>query len=275
LNPSFEIHTSIIDTSVASLFIEIGQHGMSYIIINDASECIALATYHFSSGGNTEAVAAFLKEIASSRTFLQEHYKKIHIIYAYPYAILVPHEYMRHELKKDMLELMYGDAHDADIKTDYLYKHHLYNVYSVPKQVETAVGYLFSADSSIHLYSLLPDVLKEEGNHLYCIFYQSHFIVMLLKENKLQLIQTFDYKTTEDVAYYLLHLCESFDVKATEIAVHLNGMIDASSSLYQEISKYFLNLTFGSLPKSFTYPESINEYPPHFFSHLFAVASCV
>lgn len=275
MNPSFEIRTTISDTSDASLFIEIGLYGISYLAIKGNSECVALASYHFPAGSDADAAAAYLKEIVSAQLPLQEPFRKITIIYAYPYAVLVPHQYMKHELKKDMLEMMYGDANDTDIKTDYMYRHYLYNVYSVPRQVESAVGYLFSADNSTHLYSLLPDVLKEDGNHMYCIFNSSNFTVMLMKDSKLQLIQTFDFKTPEDVAYYLLHLCESFEVKADDVTLHLNGMIDVSSGLYKEISKYFQQLKFGTLPDGFTYPEAIKEYPEHYFSHLFAIASCV
>ena len=98
---------------------------------------------------------------------------------------------------------------------------------------------------------------------------------MLLKEGKLQAIQTYPYKSPEDVAYYLLHLCESFEVVVNDTTVHLNGMISEDSNLYNEISKYFLNIQFESLPAGITYPEAMNEYPAHYFSHLFAIAPCV
>jgi hypothetical protein len=275
LSPSFEIQSSIADTLATSLIVEVGLHGINYVVINNDAACMALAAYHFPAGSDADAGAAYLKEIVSAQPLLQQPFGKITIIYAYPYSILVPHQYMKHELKKEMLELIYGDVHDADIKADYMYRHQLYNVYSVPKQVESVVGYLFSADNSTHLYSLLPDVLKETGDNMYCIFNSNHFTGMLMKAGKLQLMQTFDYKTPEDVAYHLLHLCESFDVKASEATLHLNGMIDTSSSLYQEIGKYFMHLKFGTLPGNFSYPEGMDEYPPHFFSHLFALASCV
>ncbi len=273
--PSFEIRSSVTDTAAADLFVQMGMHGMAYVVINNDGACMALGTYPFPAGSNAEAGAAYLKEIVSAQQLLQQPFRKMHIVYTYTSAVLVPHQYMKHELKKDMLELVHGDVNDGDIKADYMYRHHLYNVYSVPRQVEQAVGYLFAADNTTHLYSLLPDVLKDGGDALYCIFNGQHFTVMLLKESKLQLIQTFDFKTPEDVAYYLLHLCESFVLSPAEVRLHLNGMIAVSGNLYQEISKYFMHLQLGTLPGAFTYPKSMDEYPPHFFSHLFVLASCV
>ena len=98
---------------------------------------------------------------------------------------------------------------------------------------------------------------------------------MLLKNGRLQAIQTYQYKSPEDVAYYLLHLCESFDVVLNDSTVHLNGMITKNSTLYNEISKYFLNIQFEPLPAGITYPEAMSEYPAHYFSHLFAISPCV
>lgn len=275
LKPSFEIRSSITDTAGSSLFLEIGLHGISYLVINDRNECTEVVVYHFPSSISNDAAAGWLKQIVSAQAILQEPFEKINIIYAYPSSVLVPYQYMKHELKKDMLEMVYGDAQDVVIKTDYMYRHQLYNLYSVPKQIDSTLAYLLSADNNQHRYSLLPDILKDNSNNLYCIFNSSYFTVMLQKEGKLQAIQTFSYKTPEDAAYYLLHLCQSFDIKPADVQLHLNGMIDADSSLYSEISKYFLHIQFGSLPDNYTYPEAIKEHPVHFFSHLFAMASCV
>lgn len=275
LKPSFEIRSSITDTAGASLFLEIGLHGISYFIINSSNECSEVVVYHFPPSVSNDAAAGWLKQIVSARPVLQDPFEKITIIYAYPQSMLVPYQYMKHELKKDMLEMVYGDAQDIVIKTDYMYRHQLYNLYAVPKQIDSTIAYLLSADNSQHQYSLLPDVLKDNNNNLYCIFNSSYFTVMLQKEGKLQVIQTFAYKTPDDAAYYLLNLCKSFDVKPVDVNLHLNGMIDAASSLYNEVIKYFLHVRFGTLPEKYTYPEAIQDYPSHFFSHLFAMASCV
>lgn len=275
MKPSFEIRSSITGTTGTSLFLEIGLHGISYVVINSNNECTEAVAYHFPASVSIDAAAGWLKQIVSAQPVLQEPFEKINIIYAYPQAVLVPYQYMKHELKKEMLEMVYGDAQDVVIKSDYMYRHQLYNLYSVPKQIDSTLAYLLSADNSHHRYSLLPDILNDNSDSLYCIFNSSYFTVMLRKEGKLQAIQTFSYKTPDDVVYYLLHLCQSFDVKPAQVHVHLSGMIDISSSLYSEISKYFLYLQFGILPDEYTYPEDIKKHPLHFFSHLFSMALCV
>ena len=60
-----------------------------------------------------------------------------------------------------------------------------------------------------------------------------------------------------------------------ELTIRLSGMIDEYSLLYTELYKYFLLLVFDELPAQYQYPEELNKYPAHYFSHLFAVALCV
>ena len=111
--------------------------------------------------------------------------------------------------------------------------------------------------------------------HLYCIFGIGQFTAMLIKEGKLQCIQSYSFKVPEDITFFLLQLCESFEISTEDVELQLNGMIDQKSNLFEELHNYFLTINFGTLPVNFTYPESINEHPEHYFSHLFQMIACV
>ncbi len=259
----------------ARLLIEISQHGISYLIIDNGNECAALHSLHFSPGSTIDKAAEELKRLVSEEPILQEDFKNTTVVYAHAQSVLVPSDLLQEQEKKQMLELVCGDVSDAFIRTDFLFRQYTHNIYPVPRQVDAVVTYLFSSPVSTHLYSLLPDMYQGAGNHLHCIFNPSSFTAMLVKEGKLQAIQTFSFKAPEDVAYYLLQLCEAFETDVNETTLHLNGMIDKLSNLYAELYKYFLNIEFASLPDQFIYPGDINNYPSHYFSHLFAAASCV
>jgi Protein of unknown function (DUF3822) len=248
---------------------------ISFMILDVDNNCIALQSYHLPVETSLEATAVLLKETISSQDLFIAAFEKVTIVYAYPTAVIVPGQFAADNTKKEMLDLVFGEQNDALIKTDADAVQDRHTIYTVPKQVESVMTYLFSSHLSKHLYSLLPAVPNLPGNELYCIFCNNNFTVMLLKDGKLQAIQTYQYKSPEDVAYYLLHVCESFDVAVNDVNVHLNGMITKNSNLYNGISKYFLNLQFESLPAGITYPEAMGEYPAHYFSHLFAIAPCV
>jgi hypothetical protein len=259
----------------ARLLIEISQQAISFVVIDNGNECVALYSHHYVPANGMEKSNDVLKQLVSDETILQEDFKSTTVVYAHPQSVMIPSDLLQEAQKKEMLELVHGDISEAFIRTDFLFRQYTHNIYPVPKQVDAVVSYLFSSPVSTHLYSLLPDMFQSPGNHLHCIFSPASFTAMLAKEGKLQAIQTFAFKTPEDVAYYLLQICEAFETDINETILHLNGMIDKSSSLYIELYKYFLNVEFATLPSQYSYPEEINNYPAHYFSHLFAAASCV
>ena len=273
MNSSFNILTPGANTSQSSLLIELSAQGISYVAIDQNNVCIALAVYYFDTGISHEGVASNLKTIVTSQPFLQQIFKKINFVYAFAESVLVPHQFINRQANKDMMELVYGDTSDCVTRDDFTHTYN--NVYRVPKQIDSVIAHLFMQANHCHLYSLLPKIIKETGNQLYCIFSTKNFTVQLAKEGNLQMIQNFAFKAPIDVAFHLLNVCERFDVAINDTEFELNGMIDADSNLYNEIYKYFLGPVFTVLPENFIYNEEIKKYPAHYFSHLFQLAACV
>ena len=275
MNSSFNILTPGADTSQSSLLIEIGRQGISYVATNEINTCIALSAYHFDTGTSNDEVANYLKDIFAAQPFLQKTFKKISFVYAFAEAELVPKQFMNNVANNEILDLVYGDTSDRIVRNDFISSYNLNNVYGIPKQVDSVIANLFPQAQHFHLYSLLPNVNKVACNQLYSIFSTTHITMQLFKDEKLQLIRSFNYKVPEDVLYHILNACQSFDVPVNVTTIVLNGMIDATSGLYNEVYKYFLHPVFGKLPEQFNYSEDIKKYPSHYFSHLFELAACV
>jgi hydrogenase maturation factor HypF (carbamoyltransferase family) len=170
---------------------------------------------------------------------------------------------------------VYGDVGQGQIKTDFLFRHNIHNVYKVDDEIVKAVSNKFPFVNSSHQYSLLPDVVGLAGNKLHVIFYQNKCVVVCCKQNQLHLIQQFDYTNAQDAAYYLLAIVQQHKMDVNEMAVVLSGMINENSTLYIELHKYFKHLSFATLPTSFNYVTDIETLPSHYFAHLFSIAACV
>jgi Protein of unknown function (DUF3822) len=163
----------------------------------------------------------------------------------------------------------------AIIKSDFLFRHNIHTVYQVDNTTLNSITLKFPFANTHHLYSLLPDVAELKGNKLYSIFYPNKCVVLCCKENNLQLIQQFEYNTSEDVAYYLLSIANNHTIQVDELEVKVGGMIDKTSSLYNELHKYFKHITFASLNSNFEYCEEMEQLPAHYFSPLLSIAACV
>jgi Protein of unknown function (DUF3822) len=275
VNPSFNIQAPFIDFETAQLFAEAGPTGISLIVLGADNCFTAVVTYSFVTGLSDNELAESLKAICKTDYLLQQQYSKTYIFWSFTESILVPAELMNAGRNINMLNLVYGDSKQGIIQSDFLYKHNLHNVYRLPQQVTDVFATSLPVAMQTHLFSTLVNKDMLTGNHLFTIFYSNSLTIMLCKEGKLQVVQNFNYSNADDCVFYLLNVCKGFDVKPDSATLHINGMIDSKSGLYAAIYKYFLNIEFDALPEAYSYTAEINNYPPHFFCHLFMLALCV
>lgn len=275
LKPSFNIRAAEIDFERAQLFAEAGPMALSFTVL-DPDNCFkAVIIYPFAAELNDHEIAEKLKEICNSENLLKKHFTKTHLFWAFAESILVPAELMNADRNLNMLNLVFGDSKPGIIRSDFLYRHNLYNVYRIPEQVIDIFSNSLPVASQTHVFSAMVNKDIPEGNHLFTVFYSNSLTIMLCKEGKLQVVQNFNYTHADDCVFHLLNVCKGFDVQPESVIVHINGMIDVNSGLYAAVHKYFLKIEFDKLPEGYTYFERINDHPAHFFSHLFALASCV
>jgi hypothetical protein len=275
VNPSFNIQAPEIDFNSAQLFAEAGPMGISLAVLG-ADNCFsAVIIYPFAAGMNDTEIGEKLREICNSENLFKKQYSKTHLFWAFAESILVPAELMNADRNQNMLNLVFGDAKQGIIHSDFLYKHNLHNVYRIPEQLIDIFSNCLPVATQTHVFSTMVNKDILPGNHLFAVFYNNSLTIMLCKDGKLQVIQNFSYTHADDCVFHLLNVCKGFDVKPDSVTLHINGMIDANSGLYAAVYKYFLNIEFDTLPDGYTYYEKIKDQPPHFFSHLFALASCV
>jgi hypothetical protein len=275
VNPSFSIQAPKINFETAQLFAEAGSMGFSMVVL-DGDNCFkAVVTYVFAAGLNENELAEKLHEIFRSENLLQKKYSKTHIFWSFAESILVPAELMNADRNTNMLNLVFGDAKQGMIMSDFLYKHNLHNVYRVPASFIDIFSIHLPLATQTHLFTAIVNRDLPEGNHLFTVLYSNSITIMLSREGKVQVIQNFAYNDPADCAFHLLNVCKGFDVQPDSVTLHISGMIDEESGLYDAIYKYFLHIAFDTLPEGYTYYETIKVHPPHFFSHLFDLASCV
>lgn len=283
VNPSFNIQAPSIDFETAQLFAEAGPSGV-WLAVLGADNCFnAVVTYSFASGLSDSELAETLNAICKTDYLLQKQYSKTHIFWSFTESILVPAELMNADRNSNMLNLVYGDARQGITRSDFLYKQNLYHVYRLPESVADIFSVCLPVAVQTHLFSALVnvDIPAINSIDIYCglsvIFYNNSLTILLCdyKKGRFNVVQNFTYNNADDCVFHLLNVCKGFDVEPDSVTLHINGMIDERSALYAAIYKYFLNIGFDKLPEGFTYTDEIKNHPPHFFSHLFELASCV
>lgn len=276
VNPSFNITTENTPLNKPNLFISAGKQGISFIQLDtDSNTFISVLVYHFAKNLTSTAIAEQVNEIVSSENLSQQHFKKIFVTWCFDENVFVPQEYFDAGNSKEMLVLVHGDLMQGAVQNELVATHNLHTVYKIPAAVKNIFNIAFPFCIQNHQSSLLINFEKNNKDLLYCNFYPEHLTVLLRKNGQLQIIQQFEYASPEDAVYHLLNVCQSFETDAAKTILTVSGMIDTDSNLYSELYKYFQSVNCADLSASFNYAEEIKDHPAHYFSHLFATASCV
>ena len=274
MEPSFNIQTENATAASLQVLVEAGQQGLSLVAVDGNSKTVAhCVAWHFAAGTSADVAAANIADLFAQEPLLQQPYQKVELMYSFGESILTPQEVFASVDANEMIQQVYGDAQDGVVRTDFVYSHHLHNVYRLP-MAAARLALQGNTATSGHQYSALLNSFSGDGDALWAIFYPHSVTVLLRKAGALQIVQQYAYTSPEDAAWYLLAVCEQFGVAVQAVPLTLFGMIDQRSALYAELYKYFLHINFAAMPEGLVWPDTLPQQPGHSFSHLFTALLC-
>ncbi|MBI2730866.1 MAG: DUF3822 family protein [Sphingobacteriales bacterium] len=215
-------------------------------------------------------------KIISEYRFLDKYYANVSIVYRFDEAILLPvdDDLFSHS---SVLNVLYGEDNGAMVKEECVINEGINIVYRVPVMIANTLQRHFVNALINHYYSfLLQSPAKKKLSDVIAVdFFASQFTVMVIRKNQLQLIQSYNYSTPEDVLFYLLTIAKEYNCSREDIILQAGGMIEEKSALFTELKKYFLHIIITEMPEGFESSEAFNEFPVHYFNPILTIASCV
>jgi len=212
-----------------------------------------------------------LNDFFTSYPSLRNSFYQAAVAYDSPQSILTPSSFYKPGEAQVLLKLMQEVSADAHIISELISEWQLYNTYAVPGEMYKWVNQKFPAARSWHQYSLAIQKINASAHEgsLAVDFRQNDFTVIVAKQSRILLAQTFEYTTHEDVLYYLLKTCHQFSLSQKEVNLQLSGLVDKQSSLYKEIYQYFIHVEFREAGW-----DRRTDYPAHFFTSLNELSQC-
>jgi hypothetical protein len=270
----FEILPSTVDAENCSLLCEVSNEGFSFCIKNEETKSfLGLGVYHYDKNKPAVGLPIALQIVFHQKEILSGNFKKVCVVYSFCESVLIPFSLYNRGKNDVLMNMMFGDINETEtILTDVISDQSMYNCYRVPSAVVEVIQNQFPNASYTHQYLLLLKKSALENDELTLIFYTQKVIVCLKKDGKYQLVNSFNFETPEDVSYYLLNICQQFQVNEPRLIIH--GLIEENSPLFKNIYKYFNNIELASLPAENIYSEEILKFPSHYFSYIFAIDSC-
>jgi hypothetical protein len=274
MRPVFEILPASFDAENCMLLCELNNEGFSYCIKDEVKNIfLGLAIYHYDKSKHPVGFPIDLQIIFHQKKILSLNFKKIKIVYSLPQSVLIPFHMYNRENNRNLMNLMQGDLCQSEtLLSDVITTQSMYNCYRISTSIYEALQNQFPQAESLHQYSLLLKEPVTSENKLCIIFYTRKIIVSLIKDEKYQLVNSYSYRSPEDVGYILLNLCHQFGIQ--NIRLEVSGLFEENSPLYKELYKFFTDINFKIFSEKTSVSEEIAKYPSHYFSYLFAIDSC-
>ncbi len=259
------------EASGANLLIEIGSAGLSLCWTTHHPTTVkGVCIYTFD---ENEPIMGAVKDILNSTKVNDLKYESVTISYNFKESLLVPANYYKPALHEEMLSLVYGHLMNVTIKADEINAKNIYNVYSIPTEIDLLLEETFPLSNRFHSNSKQIQS-SDKNNTLFCSIFYDSIKVILFKNEGLEIVQQYKFNTPENVVYHLLNICQQHNVTVEEITLAISGMITEDSQLYKQLYNYFINIEFDKIPDSISIDEKMQFLPSHFLRHLTILASC-
>lgn len=189
-------------------------------------------------------------------------------------CLIIPNDFFSKDSVEPYLASVFGNNLSVKYNAEYLnFKNKPIAAYRIQNVLDEQIKNNFLKINYTHSYSkILDNLLAKETLVLEIVkvqFYGSFMIVVVVANSTLQLIQTYNYNSAEDVVYYLLNIVQEFGLQVKNTPVEVSGFIDLKSKHYELLANLFDRLTFETLPNKGIFSDVLNVSNAHYYTPFF------
>lgn len=219
------------DTKNLSLCIEVGFRHFTACVINETSFKIIYAE-HFDS--------ANLSDIKKQSKVFDQPFQNVYVSIFNPDFTLIPNAIFSPETLGDFLSLNLGGLENQIEKHQTMEKLNCVTGYRMDKEVIDFFKSSFKQVSfthSSHVYlNLIHPLQNKNDNTIYINCYSNNFLACYYKNNQLELLNSFEFKTDLDFIYMILFLCKELGIEQEKANIIISGNSQLAKLLNEYIS---------------------------------------
>jgi hypothetical protein len=252
------------------LAIEIGSHQFVCMVKNSSTSEIEAIEF-FQIDQSKVDWSDILFEIKQNSKIIGPSYADTSIFYNFEEALVLPLAKMSATAAEDYLSLVFGEDERTETKFDSINTAlPTVTIYRIKKSLTELLNRNFLLFKTQHTYTnILNDLLNRDKLpevFLKLIVYQNHFIVVLIKDNELQLIQTYSYTNSDDILYYTISVANQTGLSPLQAQLELSGLVELHKDLLEQLKKSFGILSFDLVSNPDAIMTKSSNYSPYFLT---------
>jgi len=224
--------------------------GLSFLVCNaETKEVVFFTEKKFNFSTTPDELLTEVESIISENNELQGDFKEVVLIYTNPIYTLVPQILFDETKASEYLKFNSKILVNDYIANDVLELDDIVVVYVPFINVNNFFFERYGSFSYYHgITILLKSILATEkysiGPKVFLHFQKGSFDCLILKDGKLELCNSYHYKTPEDFIYYTLFSLEQLKLNPETVTVKLLGDIKEDDENYKMAFRYIRNIEF-------------------------------
>ncbi|MFC2117573.1 DUF3822 family protein [Bacteroidota bacterium] len=282
---SYTVIDDSLDRNLCSkyhLSIQTSLDGFSFCILDTSSKkYLALKHFSFDPSIQETMFAKIIHKVIASEELLHKPYKRVYMSVVTNKSILIPSSLFDKNKLSGYFEfsqvlnstdvLLYNKMNNAGA----------FNIFAIPEGIDSILDDYFPVRNIYHhSVSLIENALdSSRAGHnekrVYVEIHRSFFNIVVTNGDSLLLYNTFSYKDSSDMLYYILNIYKQLDLSVENNALIISGEIAVNSNHYFLIKKYFRQVMLEEFSSKFFYSNTFNKIPDQHFTNLINLFNCV
>ncbi len=269
IQPKTKIKTNNLDVNHLKdnhLSIQFSLDGFSFCIFNkDTKTFIALYDYQFKDVNNSpQKLIENISSIFQNEVLLQQKYSSVNVSHVNDLYNLVPkslfdenklNAYVSYNNKVYPQDyIVFDEIKNQDIISVFIPYVNINNFL-----LDKFKGFDFMHNSKILIESLLSIYKYSLTPHMFAHIDNNHFELIIIKNKKLQLYNTFKFSTKEDFIYYVLFTAEQLKLNPEKFELVMLGKVQKNDDLYNIAYTYIRNVSLLENRSKFSYDKVFTE----------------
>jgi len=255
--------------NIKELSIQINLNGLSFCILNRTTYTIEyINTLPFENKLTPFDTLNRLKTELSSNSVFSESFNSVTIVHQNELSSLVPKKLYSETHKADFLKFNSKILRTDFITQDDIIINESVNVYIPYVNINNYIFETFGEFIYKHSSTILVDTILQKKNvgdqtEVFININAKSIEVLVVKNNNLQLFNSFEYNNKEDFIYYVLFVFEQLKLDVETTPVNLSGQIDENDALFNIIYTYVRHIEIQKPDVKFKLKDTVNKNKLH------------
>ena len=269
------------NTDNLSLSIQLAPDGFSFSIFRpDDHKYLSVESIHFNQDLIQQGSTHLLLEALNNNKWLNRAYDSVQIFYEIPLVSLVPSSLFNPADQESISGFSFAVPEGHHLNNERLQNLDAHLLFYVPDRLEETLMQKFPAAvfqsharSLVDLLMLINKNLPQQ-KRMFVNVRNAHLDLLIIEGKQLLFYNIFHYTSKEDFIYYILFVMDQLNLSPEELSLHLSGLVDKNSTLFDMAFKYVKNISFVEAQQPFIFSHVFDDVPLHYYFNLFKSPLC-